>query len=108
MKRSTLDIIQSVPINLYVSAAGDELVVFRADADIDCDGSGGNPDNDPWFQPETTLQRAGKSLDAYNEPFIVVPPIVITKTNGIVLGAFAIVENITTAEMCFADRKSVV
>jgi Fungal chitosanase of glycosyl hydrolase group 75 len=102
MKRSTIDIIQSVPINLILSDAGDELVIFRADADIDCDGSGGNPDGDKYFQPDTTLHRDGFALNAYDEAFVVVPPVVCKKTKGKVLGALCLVENTLTLQMCFA------
>lgn len=74
----------------------DGRVVFIGNMDIDCDGSGGNPDNDRYFQPETTLKRNGKSLNAYNEPFIVVPPLIIAKVTGVVLGCYATVEDMLT------------
>jgi hypothetical protein len=81
---------------------GNELVTFIADADIDCDGSGGNPEHDPYFQPETTLKVEGKSLDAYKVPFVVVPPVVIKKTKGIVMGSLCLIENTHTKEICIA------
>jgi Fungal chitosanase of glycosyl hydrolase group 75 len=102
LKTTTIAILQSVPINVHRNDLNNELVVFRADADIDCDGSGGNPDDDPYFQPDTTLHRDGEALNAYEEPFIVVPPVVCRKTTGIVLGSLALVENINTGEICFA------
>jgi Fungal chitosanase of glycosyl hydrolase group 75 len=98
----TIDLIQEVPINLYTSDSGDEMVIFKADADIDCDGSGGNPDNDPWFQNDTTLHRDGAALNAYKESFMVVPPVVISKTKGIVLGSLCLVEHTINTKFCFA------
>lgn len=80
----------------------DARVVFIADADIDCDGSGGNPDHDPYFQPETTLRFQGRSLNAYKERFIVVPPVVARRTRGIVLGCHAIVTNLLTRKIVTA------
>lgn len=67
----------------------DGHVSFLADADIDCDGSGGNPDNDPYFQPDTTLHRNGRALNAYAESFIVVPPSIIKGVVPVVLGCKA-------------------
>lgn len=72
--------------------------MFIADADIDCDGSGGNPDNDRYFQPETTLKYKGKSLNAYEVPFVVVPPIVVKSTVGIVMGCQAYVTNLVNGK----------
>lgn len=62
---------------------------FVGDCDIDCDGSGGNPHGDPYFQPDTTLHHDGKSLNAEEVPFIVVPPEIIRAVPGIVLGCKA-------------------
>lgn len=68
----------------------DGHVSFLADADIDCDGSGGNPDHDPYFQPDTTLHhRDGTALNAYTESFIVVPPAIVKGVPGIVMGCKA-------------------
>jgi len=102
MKKSILDIVADVPITLYQSELGDEIVRFLSDADIDCDGSGGNPDRDPYFQADTTLHRGGKALNAYEEPFIVVPPIICKKTRGKVLGSLCLVENTATQQVCSA------
>ena len=101
-KFKTLDVIQQVPINLSLSGSGDEIVEFLADMDIDNDGSGGNPDNDPYHQNDTTLHRDGKALNAYEEPFVVVPPVICKKTNGLVLGSLCLVENTRTNSFCFA------
>lgn len=71
-----------------------EIVSFTSDADIDCDGSGGNPDHDPYFQPDTSLHGPdGRALNAYEVPFIVVPPLVCQRTRGKVLGSLAHVVN---------------
>lgn len=62
-------------------------VWWISDMDIDCDGSGGNPDHDPYFQPDTSLHHNGKALDAYKEKYGVVPPAVVNGVKGVVLGA---------------------
>lgn len=74
----------------------DGELFFVADADIDCDGSGGNPENDPWFQPDTTYHYQGKALNAYEVPFIVVPKSIIRAVPGIVLGCKARITYIKT------------
>lgn len=63
-------------------------VLFTGDADIDCDG-GSNPLNDPYWQPDTSLRFAGKSIDAETVPFIVVPPLILKGVPGVVLGCKA-------------------
>lgn len=68
---------------------GDGHCSMLADADIDCDGSGGNPDNDPYFQPGTTYHYQGKALNAYKVPFIVLPPSLIKGVAPVVLGCKA-------------------
>lgn len=67
----------------------DGHIFFVADCDIDCDGSGGNQDHDPYFQPDTTYHHQGKALNAYTVPFIVVPASIIKSVPGIVLGCRA-------------------
>lgn len=76
----------------------DGRVFFVADADIDCDGSGGNPEHDPWFQPDTTYHHDGKALNAYKVPFIVVPPSIIKLTRPAVLGCLARLTYIKTGK----------
>jgi hypothetical protein len=93
-----LDIIQ----DCQIIETTDRRVVFIADADIDCDGSGGNPDNDPYFQADTTLHYKGKALNAYEVPFVVVPPVVVKRTMGIVMGCHAFVTNLTTGKVTSA------
>lgn len=82
----TIAIIQGCPIVLERMPDGSEKVTFTADADIDCDGTGGNPHRDPYFQSDTTLHNHGKALCAEKENYVVVPPVVRQKTKGIVLG----------------------
>jgi hypothetical protein len=79
-----------------------ERVFFTADADIDCDGSGGNPDNDPYFQNDTTLHHNGKALNAYEVAFGVVPPVVCQRTKGKVLGCRMRIHYLKTGYFCDA------
>lgn len=90
---TTIDTIQECPIFLQSDDTGAEVVVFIADADIDCDGTGGNPHHDPYFQPDTRLHNHGKALCAETERYVVVPPVIIAKTKGIVMGCKAICYN---------------
>jgi hypothetical protein len=62
---------------------------FVGDCDIDCDGSGGNPHHDPYFQPDTALRHESVALNAEEVPFIVVPPEIINAVQGVVLGCKA-------------------
>lgn len=101
MKTIVIDVIEDVPVNLYLSKAGDEMLIFRSGMMIDADGSGPETPGDT-FQPDTTLHRDGKALNAWEEPFIVVPPIVCEKTEGLVLGSLALVQNLSKDLMCFA------
>lgn len=54
-----------------------DVVFWKADMDIDCDGQSGprcNPTTDPWFQSSTAFQQSdGRYLNAETLPFIVVP-----------------------------------
>ena len=94
--------LEGCDIVLYTSGNKDELVKFVAKAAIDSDGSGTNPDNDPYYQNDTTLHIDGKALNADTVPFIVVPPIVCRKTANIVLGSVAFVQNTETYDWCLA------
>lgn len=82
----TLAIIQNRPIYLHIGLSGDVHCSLLADADIDCDGSGGNPDQDPYFQPDTAYHHEGKPLNAYEIPYIVLPSVAITGVAEQVLG----------------------
>jgi len=68
-------------------------VLWVAKMAIDCDGSGGNPYNDPYFQPDTSLHYNGKALNPYEVPFIVVPPLVINCVGPVVLGSMGVCVN---------------
>jgi len=73
-------------------------VLFVADCDIDCDGPNGNPDNDPYWQGETTLRLNGESIDSYKVKGIVVPPSICTAVKEQVLGCQAFATNIRTGK----------
>lgn len=62
---------------------------FIAKFAVDCDGSDGNPDHDPYFQPDTSYHYQGEALGAYHVPFIVLPPQVIKAVAPVVLGCRA-------------------
>lgn len=97
VETSILGIVQGVAIEARITANGNETVHFVADADIDADGSGGNPDRDPYFQADTSLHGPdGRALNAYQVPFVVVPPLVCQKTRGMVLGSECLVTHTMT------------
>jgi hypothetical protein len=86
--------LQNCPITRYYGETkGIETIDFTADMDIDADGSGGNPWHDKYFQADTSLHYKGKALDSSKVPYIVVPPVVISATTGIVLGSHCVVFN---------------
>lgn len=92
-----------MPINLIKGPAGEEMVEFVADADQDNDGSGGNPEHDPYHQADTALHDPeGKALNAYQVPFIVVPPVVCQRTVAKVLGSLVRAEHMVTGAVCDA------
>lgn len=62
---------------------------FIADCDIDADGSGGNPYNDPYFQPDTAYHYQGKALNPYKVPFIVLPSSLVKAVAPVVMGCRA-------------------
>ncbi len=98
MTKTLLDTIQGSEIWLVVGDDGMEIVTFTADMDIDCDGLGGNPFHDPDFQPDTRLHVHGRPLHAELVPYIVVPPVVLAKTKGKVLGSVCYVRNINSKQ----------
>lgn len=67
-------------------------VHFVADADIDDDGTGPSH-GDPDHQGDTTLHLNGRPLNADEDLYIVVPPVIPKSVAGIVLGSRAIVTN---------------
>lgn len=58
--------------------------------DIDGDGAGGRQDNDPTYQPETTLKNPdGTSLNSLLDRGIVIPEFIALEVPGIVMGCQA-------------------
>ena len=70
-------------------------------AAIDSDGSD-NRHGDPCWQRDTTLRRNGRSIDAESVPYVVVPPLIVRGTRGVVMGCKAIVRNTETGQTCEA------
>lgn len=94
---TVIDVVQLVPIIRYRYEDGTEIVEFTGDMDVDCDGRGGNPHHDPYFQPDTRLHGMdGKPLWAEQEPFLVLPPAVLKRTKGIALGSYSEVTRLET------------
>lgn len=73
-------------------------VWFVADFDVDCDGSGGNPDHDPCWQPDTTLHHNGVAINPYKVPGVVVPGWLPKIVAGIVHGCKCRVTNLATMQ----------
>ena len=94
--------IQTADITLETDDDGMEFVEFTADMDIDCDGSGGNPHHDPYFQPDTRLHLHGNPLHAETVPYMVVPPVILAKTRGKVLGSLCEVTNMSNDRTALA------
>lgn len=84
---------QNVPLAVDVLQDGGRCF-FVADCSIDADGSGGNPHNDPYFQPDTAYHYQGKSLNPYEVPFIVLPSSLIQAVQPVVLGCRARMTNL--------------
>lgn len=93
-----------------VGAEGFESIVwehegrvwFVADFDVDCDGSGGNPDHDPDFQPDTTLHANGKAINPYEVSGLVVPSWLPRAVAGIVHGCKGKATNLATMQTYYA------
>lgn len=77
---------ERIPVQIWVQPDG--RVTFRADADIDVDGSGPSH-GDPYYQPDTTLHHLGKPLNSDVDRYIVVPPLVVKSVAPVVLGCKA-------------------
>lgn len=95
MTTNTIATVEGSPIERVIKDDGTEIVTFIAKAAVDNDGSGGNPEHDPDFQSETSLKNKGRSLNAEIDLFVVVPPVIIQRTKGVVLGSFCICHNQT-------------
>jgi len=78
--------IQIPPTTIFIDDDG--KIHFTADADIDTDGTGDHH-GDKTAQNETTLKLNGRNLNADEDKFIVVPPVIIQSVDPIVLGCQA-------------------
>lgn len=88
MKTTVLSTLSGEGFDVPIYRDEDGCVRFTSDADIDVDGSG-QSHGDPYYQPDTTLHHNGKPLNADEESFIVVPPVVIKAVLPVVLGCRA-------------------
>ena len=61
---------------------------------ICCDGSGGNPSDDPCYQPETAYWNNGNFVNPYEVPYIVVPPQVRYGVDPVVMGCQGVIINL--------------
>ena len=84
--KNILAVIQGAEIHHELTSTY-ETAEFVGDMDIDCDGSGGNPKHDKYFQPDTFYHFRGKCLCAETTPYVVVPPAVVRGTRGTVMGS---------------------
>ena len=77
-------IVQDVPFYIFPDGSiGWGLAGF----DVDADGSGGNPEQDPDFQPTTTLKNPdGTSLNQRIEKIFVMPEDIAWESPGVVMG----------------------
>jgi hypothetical protein len=75
-----------IPVHLWLQPDG--RVTFKADADIDVDGSGPSH-GDPYYQPDTSLHLLGQPLNSDVDRYIVVPPAIIRFVKPVVLGCMA-------------------
>lgn len=84
------------PVDVWISGNSTypEVLEYIGDLDVDCDGIGGNPHNDPYFQSETRLKFQGISLHAELVPFVVVDPTLISLTKGVMMGSYGIATNL--------------
>lgn len=77
-----------------VTELGDGSVTYKAAAMVDTDGSG-SLHGDKFGQPDTSLHLNGKALNADEDRYVVVPPIIITSVKSMVLGCQAFLANIS-------------
>lgn len=83
----------TIPNGVDVTVNDDHSMELVSCMNIDGDGSGGNLENDPDFQPDTTYQPA---LNARLDRFIVVPPQVVDVVPEPVIGCRATVLDLDT------------
>lgn len=76
-----------------------ERLSFLCGLEIDGDGSGGNAENDPCFQDDTTLHDPHDvALNARKVPWFVVPPRLIRAVPQVVLGCIGNATNAVTGQ----------
>jgi hypothetical protein len=71
-------------------------VAWIAKMHVCCDGSGGNPYDDPYYQPQTAYYNEGKYLNPYKVPYIVVPPLIVSCVEAVVMGCMGFCCNFET------------
>jgi Fungal chitosanase of glycosyl hydrolase group 75 len=71
----------------------DGTITFTSKAAVDVDGLG-DSHGDPDYQNDTSLHQNGQALNADNDKYIVVPPLIIFSVRGTVLGCQAYVLNL--------------
>ena len=76
----------------------DDTVTWTAKMAIDVDGKGPKY-HDPDAQNDTTLHYKGEPLNADEDRYIVVPPIIPQSVEGVVLGCQGMVVNLRTGAM---------
>jgi hypothetical protein len=69
-------------------------IAWIANMTVCCDGSGGNPDNDPYYQSQTAYYNNGKYLNPYEVPYTVVPPKIVGCVVPIVMGCQGVIINL--------------
>jgi hypothetical protein len=71
-------------------------VAWVAKMAICCDGSGGNPYDDPHYQSQTAYYNDGKYLNPYDVPYTVVPPKIVGCVEPVVMGCQGVIINLET------------
>lgn len=77
-----------------INELDDGMVTYTAKCAVDTDGSG-DLHGDPCAQADTSLHWQGKPLNADDDKYIVVPPVIIHGVEGAVLGCQAWAKNVT-------------
>ena len=84
-----ISIIENCPLNLDTE---DNILSYLACGRIDTDGTGLSH-GDKWHLKETSLKLDGKSLNADEDPFIVIPGKIVKGVKPVVLGSKVILIN---------------
>lgn len=72
------------------------VIFFVSDMDEDNDGPGGSLEEDPYWQPETSLRHEGKSINSHKVAGVVVPTWLPRVVVPIVLGCQAYATDLAT------------